>query len=209
MFVKGDRTGLTINMEYSDRILIESHLNGKADAFEALIRRHGPAVYGYLVKMVKDTNKADDLFQETFRRAFEKVGDFRGTDLRPWIYAIATNTAINSFRKEKQSHTLSLNSDADCPDGRHCLSADQIASSSEMEPSAIALAEERRRDVRQALMRLPEQQRITLVLNYYQKLSYKQIAETLNCSIGTVKTTMFRALKRLAVLLPDGGEGQI
>jgi RNA polymerase sigma factor (sigma-70 family) len=58
-------------------------------------------------------------------------------------------------------------------------------------------------------MRLPEQQRITLVLNYYQKLSYKQIAETLNCSIGTVKTTMFRALKRLAVLLPDGGEGQI
>jgi RNA polymerase sigma-70 factor (ECF subfamily) len=188
-------------MEYSDRILIESHLNGKADAFETLIRRHGPAVYGYLVKMVKDTNKADDLFQETFRRAFEKVGDFRGTELRPWIYAIATNTAMNSFRKEKQTYALSLNSDTNCTDGKHCLAADQIASSSEMEPSAIALAEERRRDVRQALMRLPEQQRITM--------SYKLIAETLNCSIGTVKTTMFRALKRLAVLLPDGGEGQI
>jgi RNA polymerase sigma-70 factor (ECF subfamily) len=209
MFVKGERTGLTIHMEYSDRSLIESHLNGNADAFEALIRRHGPAVYGYLVKMVKDRSKADDLFQETFRKAFEKVGDFRGTDLRPWIYAIATHTAINSFRKEKLTHTLSLNHDTPCTDGNHCLSADQIASSSEMEPSAMALAEERRRDVRQALMRLPAQQRIVLVLNYYQKMSYKQIAETLNCSIGTVKTTMFRALKRLAVLLPDGGEGQI
>ncbi|MEN6308104.1 MAG: RNA polymerase sigma factor [Anaerohalosphaeraceae bacterium] len=196
-------------MEHSDRILIESHLNGSADAFETIIRRHGPAVYGYLVKMVKDTHKADDLFQETFRKAFEKVGDFRGTDLRPWIYAIATNTAMNSFRKEKQTHTVSLNDDSDCADGRHCLATDQIVSSSQMEPSAIAVTEERRRDVREALMKLSEQQRITLVLNYYQKLSYKQIAETLNCSIGTVKTTMFRALKRLAVLLPDGGEGQI
>jgi RNA polymerase sigma-70 factor (ECF subfamily) len=196
-------------MEHNDRILIEAHLSGSAEAFETIIRRHGPAVYGYLVKMVKDTHKADDLFQETFQKAYEKVGDFRGLDLRPWIYAIATRNALNSFRKEKQTHTVSLNEDTACPDGKHCLSTDDIASDTQNEPLKILETEERRRRVKDALTRLPQQQRVTLVLSYYQKMSYKQIAEALNCSVGTVKTNMFRALKRLAVLLPDSAGGQI
>jgi RNA polymerase sigma-70 factor (ECF subfamily) len=196
-------------MEHNDRILIEAHLSGSAEAFETIVRRHGPAVYGYLVKMVKDPNKADDLFQETFQKAYEKVGDFRGMDLRPWIYAIATRNALNSFRKEKQTHTVSLNEDTACPDGRCCLSIDNIASDTQNEPLKILETEERRRHVKDALMKLPQQQRVTLVLSYYQKMSYKQIAEALNCSVGTVKTNMFRALKRLAVLLPDSAGGQI
>jgi RNA polymerase sigma-70 factor, ECF subfamily len=196
-------------MEHNDRILIEAHLSGSAEAFETIIRRHGPAVYGYLVKMVKDTHKADDLFQETFRKAYEKVGDFRGMDLRPWIYAIATHTALNSFRKEKQTHTVSLDGQSACSDGKHCLVADNVVSDSAMEPSEILETQEKRRQVRNALMKLPSQQRTTLILSYYQKLTYKQIAEALNCSVGTVKTNMFRALKRLAVLLPDSTGGQI
>lgn len=196
-------------MEHSDRILIEAHLNGSADAFETIIRRHGPAVYGYLVKMVKDTHKADDLFQETFKKAYEKINEFRGVNLKPWVFAIATNTALTSFRRERLRHTVSLDGDLSCPDGEHCLEIDSIASSSQPEPSDQLELEEKRDRVRQALGKLPEQQRTTLILSYYQKLTYKQIAEVLNCSVGAVKTNMFRALKRLAVLLPENGGGQI
>lgn len=196
-------------MEHNDRILIEAHLNGSADAFETIIRHHGPAVYGYLVKMVKDAHKADDLFQETFQKAYEKVGDFRGVDLKPWIHAIAVNAALTSFRQEKRRHMVSLNSDPSCPDGKHCSEIDNAVLADQQEPSEILEIEEKRRNVRQALMKLPDQQRTTLILSYYQKLTYKQIAEILNCSIGTVKTNMFRALKRLAVLLPESSGGQI
>jgi len=196
-------------MEHNDRILIEAHCNGSADAFETIIRRHGPAVYGYLVKMVKDTHKADDLFQETFQKAYEKIGDFRGVDLKPWIHAIAANAALTGFRKEKRRHMVSLNSDTSCPDGKHCSDIDNVVLADQKEPSEILEMEEKRRNVRQALMKLPDQQRTTLILSYYQKLTYKQIAEILNCSIGTVKTNMFRALKRLAVLLPESSGGQI
>jgi RNA polymerase sigma-70 factor (ECF subfamily) len=196
-------------MEHNDRILIEAHLNGSADAFETIIRRHGPAVYGYLVKMVKDTHKADDLFQETFRKAYEKVGEFRGVDLKPWIHMIATNAALTSFRQEKRRHMVSLNSDFSCSDGIHCAEIDNAVMADQKGPSEILEIEEKRRSVRQALLKLPEQQRTTLILSYYQKLTYKQIAEILDCSIGTVKTNMFRALKRLAVLLPESSGGQI
>jgi RNA polymerase sigma-70 factor (ECF subfamily) len=196
-------------MEHNDRILIEAHLSGSAEAFETIIRRHGPAVYGCLVKMVKDTHKADDLFQETFKKAYEKIGDFRGVDLKPWIHAIATNAALTSFRKEKRRYMVSLNSDPSCPDGKHCLEIENVIASDQKEPQEILEIEEKRRRVREALMKLPTQQRTTLILNYYQKLTYKQIAETLNCSIGSVKTNMFRALKRLAVLLPENSGGQI
>ena len=196
-------------MEISDRTLIEAHLSGRANAFETLIRRHGPSVYGYLVKMVKDSHKADDLFQETFRKAYEKIGDFRGPDFKPWLYAIATNTALGSFRKEKRRQMLSLNTDLSCPDGEHCLEIENAIPSNQQEPSELLELEEKRQNVRQALMKLPDQQRITLILSYYQKLTYKQIAEVLNCSIGAVKTNMYRALKRLAVLLPENGGGQV
>lgn len=190
-------------MEHNDRILIEAHLSGSADAFEMIVRRHGPAVYGYLVKMVKDTHKADDLFQETFQKAYEKIRDFRGIDMRPWIYSIATRLALNSLGKEKRTHIVSLDVQTDCPDGGHCLSADDTVSIGRKEPFEILEMEEKRRQVKQALMKLPQRQRITLILSYYQKLSYKQISEALNCSVGTVKTTMFRALKRLTDVLTN------
>ncbi len=74
-------------------------------------------------------------------------------------------------------------------------------------PEAEAQIEEKRRLVRSALRRLPEKQRTALILSYYQQMSYVQIAEAMGCSLGAVKTHMFRALKRLSTLLaePAGG----
>ncbi len=71
------------------------------------------------------------------------------------------------------------------------------------QPVQAMVLEEQKTQVRQALLRLPEGQRQTVVLAYYQGMKYAQVAEILDCSIGTVKTQMFRALKRLAELLPE------
>jgi RNA polymerase sigma-70 factor (ECF subfamily) len=189
-------------MHSNDRTLIEAHLSGSADAFETIVRRYGPAVYGFLLNMVKDTHKTEDLFQDTFQKACQKAGDFRGDNLKPWILAIAANTALNSFRKEQRNRTVSLHQPSFCEDGRHCLPIENAVCGMEGNPAEMAELEEKRMIVRDALMRLPEKQRAALVLSYYQKLTYPEIAETQGCSVGTVKTNIFRALKRLTALLP-------
>ncbi|MHC4525034.1 MAG: RNA polymerase sigma factor, partial [Planctomycetota bacterium] len=68
----------------SDRNLMDAYLGGEKSAFEALIRRHGAAVLGYLVKMTQNKDHAEDLFQETFQKVHENAEKFTGDNLRPW-----------------------------------------------------------------------------------------------------------------------------
>ena len=98
---------------------------------------------------------------------------------------------------------VSLNQKLDCtePDGDE-LSSVALADDSH-EPSREAAKAEQVQQVRDAVMSLPSRQRATLVLAYYQQLSYPEVAKVLGCSLGTVKTQMFRALKSLGQKLPD------
>jgi len=194
-------------MSDADRNLVDAHLKGDPMAFETIIRRYGPAVLGYLTKMAQNQHMAEDLFQETFSKVHQKAHTFRGQNLRPWVFAIASNTAFTRFRKKKLP-VFSL--DQTCPDGEHCPTAQIADPRQSADPARQAMDEERKSQVRKALMTLPEKQRATVILSYYHKLSYKQIAEALHCTIGAVKTNMFRALKKLAVELPDfrGGVDQ-
>lgn len=187
-------------MNESDRKLADAHLRGDQAAFEAIVRRYGPAVLGYLTKMTHNPHKADDLFQETFRKVHQKMHLFAGEDLRPWIFAIASNTAFSGLRKEKHLPVFSL--DRPCTDGINCPAA-QIADRKEADPARQAIRAEQKQQVRKALMELPVKQRATVILSYYHKLSYKQIAEALHCTVGAVKIHMFRAMKKLAEELPD------
>lgn len=187
-------------MNESDRNLIDAHLAGNQAAFEAIIRRYGPAVLGYLTKMTHNPHQAEDFFQDTFRKVHQKAHTFAGTDLKSWIFTIASNAAFTGFRKEKRMPAFSL--DQPCTDGINCPAA-QIADVKETDPGRQAIRAEQKQQVRKALMDLPEKQRATVILGYYHRLSYKQIADALDCSIGAVKTHMFRAMKKLAEDLPD------
>ena len=151
---------------------------------------------------------AEDLLQETFARAHEKARTLRTEHVRAWLLQIATHLAMDSFRRQRRLRVVSLS--ATCGDGENCpdfsaTMADPRAS----EPSASMELEEKRRRVRRAIDALPPKQRTTLVLSYYQQLSYAEVAETLGCSAGTVKTQMFRALKSLAQLLPSPTGGDL
>ena len=193
-------------MHDSDRNLMDAYLGGDAAAFETLVRRHGPAVLGYLTKMTHHHDQAEDLFQETFQKVHQNAGKFQGDNLRPWVLTIAANAAINRFRRAKNAPLVSLNQPV-CTDGLHCGTLENILPVAASEPADQLALDEQRRQVRNALGKLPERQRTALVLNYYHQLSYKQIAEALDCSVGAVRTHLFRALKKMATLLPDPAGG--
>ena len=193
-------------MQSSDKSLIEAHLQGNKTAFEQLVRRHGGSLLGYLTKLCGNPVQAEDVFQETFRRVHEKAHTLRGDQFKAWLFRIATNAAMDGMRRKNAMKPISLNQGQDCSNG--CgNSADLAVADSSCEPSRQAIVAEQRQQVRGCIDSLPDKQRTTLVLAYYEQLSYSQVAEVMNCSVGTVKTQMYRALKKLAQKLPELDRG--
>jgi RNA polymerase sigma-70 factor (ECF subfamily) len=191
------------SMENSDKSLIDAHRQGDPKAFGELVRRYGDSVLGYLIRMSGNREQAEDLFQETFKRVHEKAHTFRGPQFKSWLFRIATRVAIDGMRRHKRLRVVSLNRELDCTDQNSGqLGAVAVADNS-CNPSGQAVRAEQAEQVRQAIKLLPSKQRTTLVLAYYQQLSYREVAAVLGCSIGTVKTQMYRALRTLAQKLPD------
>ena len=193
-------------MVKTDKSLIDAHLQGDTTAFGELVRRHGDSLLGYLTRMTGSIEQAEDLFQETFKRVHEKADTFRGSRIKSWLFAIATNVAIDGFRRGRRLPVTSLNQKLDCADDEGQEFGAVALADNSNEPSQKAIMTERKEQVRQALDLLPAKQRATLVLAYYQQLSYPEVAQVLGCSVGTVKTQMCRALKTLAQKLPDISE---
>ena len=156
--------------------------------------------------MTGSIEQAEDLFQETFKRVHEKADTFRGTRIKSWLFAIATNVAIDGFRRDKRLQVTSLNQKLDCADDEGREVGTVPVSDNSYGPSQKAIMTERKEQVRHALELLPARQRATLVLAYFQQLTYPEVAQVLGCSIWTVKTQMYRALKTLAQRLPDISE---
>ncbi len=190
-------------MENTDRSLVDAHLRGDRTAFGELVSRYGDSLLGYLTRVCGNREQAEDLFQETFRRVHEKAHTLRGRQFKSWLYTIATRVAIDGFRRRARRHAISLNQKLDC-DGENCeeLAAVAVAESCR-DPSEKVIRAEQKEQVRQALESLPARQRVTLVLAYYQGLTYREVADVMGCSMGAVKTHMYRALKTLARRLPD------
>ena len=190
-------------MENTDKSLIDAHLQGDPAAFGELVRRYGNSVLGYLIRMSGNREKAEDFFQETFKRVHEKAHTFRGPQFKGWLFRIATHVTLDGIRRGRRMKTVSLNQQLDCDNpNSEQLGAVALADNS-CNPSEQALKAEQTEQVRRAIQLLPERQRATLVLAYYQQLSYPDVAEVMGCSVGTVKTQMFRALKTLANKLPE------
>ena len=188
-------------MENTDKSLIEAHCKGDPNAFGEIVRRYGNGVLGYLIRMTGNREQAEDLFQETFKRVHEKSHTLRGNEFKSWLFKIATNAALDGLRKKIRvnSHEKKLNF-ADCDGDKN---AEAVATDNSHNPSVELEKAEHIEQVRQAVESLPDRQRATLVMAYYQQLSYREVALALGCSIGTVKTQMYRALRTLAQKLPE------
>jgi RNA polymerase sigma-70 factor (ECF subfamily) len=195
-------------MDNTDKSLVEAHCRGDQRAFAELVRRYGANVLGYLIKVSGSRDEAEDLFQETFKRVHEKAHTLRGNNFRPWLFKVATNTAMDGLRRRGRTKMVSLNERLDGQGGEEVELTCAVGEDG-CEPAQEAVRSEQKEKVRRAVELLPKRQRATLVLAYYQQLTYREVAEVLGCSLGTVKIQMYRALRTLARRLPEiGGDLQ-
>ena len=194
-------------MEVSDKSLLEAHCQGDKEAFSELVRRYGAIVLGYLTKLSGGRGQAEDLFQETFKRVHEKAYTLRSSRFKPWLFTIATRVALDGMRRKNRRRTVSLDEKLDCSGGGCGESDTALVVDDNGGPAEEAMRAEQKEQVRRAVALLPERQRATLVLAYYQQLTYREVAEVMDCSIGTVKAQMYRAVRTLAVKLPTVGKG--
>jgi RNA polymerase sigma-70 factor, ECF subfamily len=181
---------------------IERLKRGDAAAFEILIAERSSEVYGLLYRLTENGEEARDLTQETFLRAFQSIGQFRGeSDLRTWIYRIAINQARNRWRwwrRRRRDTTVSLDSEG--AHGNQPL-IDSLRSAGDNSPEQETLAHERERVLRKALQSLSRSYRETVILRDIEGFTYEEIAETLGINVGTVKSRLARGRQELRTRL--------
>ena len=177
---------------------IERLRRGDAAAFEQLVNERSGEIYGLLYRLTENSEEARDLTQETFLRAFQSIGHFRGdADLRTWIYRIAINQARNRWRwwrRRRRDSTVSI--DSTDVDGRPTL-VTALRANSSSDPEQATLARERESALRTALSSVRRIYREAVVLRDIEGFSYEEIAATLEISIGTVKSRLARGRQEL------------
>ena len=162
-----------------------------------MVTERSPEIFGLLFRLTENSEEARDLTQETFLRAFQSIGRFRGeADLRTWIYRIAINQARNRWRwwrRRRRDSTVSL--DATQGQSNQTLIA-TLAESSE-NPEQQTLAHERELALRSALQRVGRAYRETVILRDIEGFSYEEIATALGINVGTVKSRLARGREEL------------
>ena len=179
-----------------DASLLEGLRRGDEDAYEALIQRYEKPVYNLISRLVDDPADAADAAQEVFLKVFRKVGWFRGqSSLKTWIYRIAINEARNQrrwFGRHRQREVGLEPSPGEASGGYANWLEDQQPS-----PFDIALDHETRAMIEDALNQVSPAFRAALVLREIEGLSYEEIAEILEVSLGTVKSRILRGREAL------------
>lgn len=174
-------------------LFLEKLRRGDAAAYEKLVAEFSGDVYALLFRLTSDGEEARDLTQETFLRAFQNINRFRGdASLKTWIYRIAINQARNRWRwwrRRKRDVTVSLDA---TDDQRDTPLAATLPSDNSLNPEQETLAKEREAQLRGALLGLRSSYREAVILRDVEGFSYEEIAETLQISIGTVKSRISR-----------------
>jgi RNA polymerase sigma-70 factor, ECF subfamily len=184
--------------ECSDEELVIQFRSGKREAFGVLVRRYEGELYGYLRRYLGDSNLADDVFQNTFLQVFTKVGQYEpGRPVRPWLYTIATNQAIDALRRQGRHQAVSLDLEREEAASAETPQLLGLLESRGPGPLDQIQGEEKRQLVRASVDRLPDFLRQVVVLAYYQGLKYRDIADIMGIPVGTVKSRLHSALVKL------------
>ncbi|HZR37354.1 MAG TPA: sigma-70 family RNA polymerase sigma factor [Nevskia sp.] len=187
-----------MSTEVPDAALVARVLAGNdRHAFGELVRRHQGQTRALLRRLCKEDHAlADDLAQEAFLQAFRKLGQFRAdAAFGTWLYRIAYNLFLMHVRSRKEELPLDEAMPPAAEDG------DEDASGPR-QTSGVEAQSVRELDVRRALSKLSDEERMAIVQCYYLDRSHEEAAYVLGCPVGTVKSYIFRAKKKLQVLLP-------
>jgi len=185
-----------------EELLLGYRSQGDPEAFDVLVQRYERELYGYLRHYMGDAEMAEDVFQQTFLQVHLKCEQFEpGRKVRPWLYTVATNQAIDFQRRNRRHRMVSLDGRAGGNSDGNAGKLVELLDSPEAGPAEEAEAAERRGQVRGALEQLPEQTKQVVVLVYFQGLKYREAAEILSIPVGTVKSRLHAAINKLSETL--------
>ena len=181
--------------------VINAVLDGDVNAYEYLVKAYEKKVYNLALRMVGNSEDAYDMSQEAFIKAYNSLHSFRGdSKFSVWLYRIVSNVCLDYLRARNRKATVSLSVENDDGEDVELDIADEASS-----PQALLDRSLTRDAVRRGLQALPPDHREILLLREIQGLSYEEIADTLDLEVGTVKSRIFRARKKLcAFLVKDG-----
>jgi RNA polymerase sigma-70 factor (ECF subfamily) len=182
----------------SDAELFARYATGEEDAFRELVSRYKNGLYVFLRRFLNQPSLVEEVFQETFLQLFMSRDSFDPSrPLRPWLFTIAANKAKDVLRKQHRTAAIPVGAiaereDMSFDDVLNCLTSDTRV------PYERLAKNETARRVREVIADMPESLREILVLAYFNKFSYKQMAEILSIPIGTVKSRLHTAVGRFA-----------
>lgn len=182
----------------TDAELLAQYAKGDEDAFREIINRYKNGLYAFLKRFLTRQDLIDDVFQETFMQLFNSSDSFDvSRPLRPWLFTIAANKAKDALRKRQRKYAVSISSIAEAQE----MSFDEVLNAitaDETRPYEKLQKGEMASRVRSVIADMPENLREILILSYFNKFSYKQMAQILSIPIGTVKSRLHTAVGRFA-----------
>jgi RNA polymerase sigma factor (sigma-70 family) len=176
-------------VEDSEILLKFSVQKTQNEAFNLLLNKYQQKIYWHIRRLVIDHDDADDLVQETFIKVWKNLANFRSeSQLYTWIYRIATNESITFLNKKKLKNNISL-------DDVNTELADSLTSSSYFD------GDKAQRKLQEAILTLPDKQRIIFNMKYFDDMKYDEISEVLGTSVGALKASFHIAVKKIESIL--------
>jgi RNA polymerase sigma factor RpoE len=180
--------------------LVRRARRGDLPAYDELVRRYQERIYATVYHMTANHEDANDLAQEAFIKAFQALRSFKGgSSFYTWVYRIAVNKTINFLKQRRNKSQMSLD-DLDF-NAEH--DPDLVALVSEKTPRREVALAELQEKLNAAMQRLSEPHRLVVTLHDVQGLSHEEIAEIMDCNIGTVRSRLFYARQQLQAYLSD------
>ncbi len=183
-----------------EMVLVKRVRQGDLGAYDELVRRYQERIYATVYHMTSNHEDANDLAQEAFIKAYQALKSFKGgSSFYTWVYRIAVNKTINFLKQRKNKAHLSL---------------DDLDFNAEHDPDLVALISDKtpRREINLAelqeklngaMQKLSETHRLVVTLHDVQGLSHEEIAEIMDCNVGTVRSRLFYARQQLQAYLSD------
>lgn len=178
-------------MEDSELIIRLKNKETQNYAFHLLIKQYQEQVYWMIRKMVVDHDDANDLTQDVFIKVHQNIDRFNEkAQLFTWIYRIATNECLSFLRKQKRRSFFSLES-------HHDILAEKLKESHQVTENDVTYK------LQQALLRLPDKQRLVFQMKYFDDLKYEELSKILDTSIGSLKASYHHAVKKIEKYLSE------
>ena len=182
-----------MNLNWTDEEIIEKIQDEKTInyGFNLLMDKYQEKVYSVIRRMVIDHDAADDAAQETFVKVWKNIESFKGdSKLYTWIYRIATNEALNHLRKKKRRFFIPIG------DIEHELS-------SSLDTDIYYSGDEIQLKLQKSLLKLPEKQRLVFNMKYFEEMKFKDIAELMEVSVGSLKAQYHHAVKKIEKFIKE------